>query len=265
MNINKVLNNITLYIDNNIEEKVDYNVLSRMMGVNNYTMQRIFSVITGIPLAEYIRKRKLSLAAYDLITGKYKVMDIAIKYGYENATSFSRAFETFHGIKPSEVSDNTKLHDFPRIIFDENVDIKNDFEYVVEHMPRLVLYGKSINTNNDTISEDAPLFFEKINNKYIDRFGNIKYGMVSYKDVEREEIVSYSVLYEKEIEDFEKIEIPESKWLKFTIYSKEAKDIQDMAHRFYKEFFPSTKYNLRDLPELEYYHDNVTEFYVPIY
>lgn len=104
MNIYKCLNQITKYIDDNLENEIDYDVLAKIMGVNSYTMQKIFSLISGISLAEYIRKRRLSNAGYDLYETNAKVMDIAIKYQYDNATSFSRAFESFHDIKPSQVN-----------------------------------------------------------------------------------------------------------------------------------------------------------------
>ena len=117
MNIYKSLNEITSYIDNNLEEKINYEVLARMLGVNVYTMQRLFTMIAGISVSEYIRKRRLSSAGYDLYRGNLKVIDVAVKYQYDNATSFSRAFEKFHGIKPSLVNKKTKLKNFPRIIF----------------------------------------------------------------------------------------------------------------------------------------------------
>ncbi len=60
MNIYKCLNEITRYIDDNLENEINYDVLAKIMGVNSYTMQRIFSLIAGISLAEYIRKRRLS-------------------------------------------------------------------------------------------------------------------------------------------------------------------------------------------------------------
>lgn len=265
MNIYKVLNDITLYIDEHIEEKIDYNQLAKIMAVNSYTMQRIFSVITGIPLAEYIRKRRLSQSATDLMDGNAKVMDIAMKYQYENATSFSRAFTSFHGIKPSEVTKNKKLKQFPRIVFNENVEIKKDIEYSIVELPSLKLYGVSTRVNNSTIGAIAPKFFEKIQNTYYNRYGNIKYAMISYDNPERDNCISYYVLYDTKIPGFEYIEIPKSKWVQFQINSQEAKDIQEMSHRFYLEFEPSCKYNLRNLPELEYYHDGITEFLVPIY
>jgi len=264
MNIYKILNDITLYIEEHLGEKIDYAVFAKMMGVNVYTMQRVFSVITNITLAEYIRKRRLSVAASDLINGNYKVIDIALKYGYENATSFSRAFVAFHGIKPSKVGRDTVIKEFPRMIFDEAFEVKEDISYTVVSLPKMELYGLGIETNNLKIKDDAPNFFAKMEEKYSSFYGDISYGLVFYTDAERCECCSYYCLYDCAIDGFQKIDIPESKWLKFEISSQIPEDIQGVSQRFYKEFFPSCRYNLRDLPELEHYHDGITDFLIPI-
>lgn len=264
MNIYKSLNEITKYIDDNLEEDIEYGTLAKMIGINTYTLQRLFSILTGISLAEYIRKRRLSNAGYDLYQNNEKIIDLAIKYQYENATSFSRAFEKFHGIKPSLVNKETKLKNFPRIIFDEKIDLTSELDYEIISLEDFNLYGLHIDTNNDTIGVDAPRFFQETTKKFYDKYGEINYGMVAY-DEEREECEKYYCLFDKEINDFEHIIIPKSKWLKFRINSQNAKEIQEMSHKFYEEFLPSCKYNLKELPELEYYHDNITDFLVAIY
>lgn len=264
LNIYKYLNEITKYIDDNLEEKIEYETLAKIMGVNTYTMQRIFSLIAGIPLSEYIRKRRLSNAGFDLYKTKAKIIDIAVKYQYDNATSFSRAFKSFHGIKPSLVN-NSKLKNFPRITFNENIKITNELEYEIIKLEKMELYGIGIKTNNQSINIDAPTHFKNTNSKYKNLYGNIKYGMITYTDDMRETVKEYFVLYDTQIEEFKKIIIPASKWLKFRINSQNAIDIQEMSHKFYLEFLPSCKYNLKEIPEIEYYHDDITDFLVPIY
>lgn len=264
MNIYKGLNEITEYIDSNLEDEISYEILAKMLGTNVYTMQRIFSMITGLSLSEYIRKRRLSSAGYDLYEGNLRIIDIAIKYQYENATSFSRAFEKFHGIKPSLVNRQTKLKNFPRILFDEDVNITTELDYEIINLDEMDLYGVCITTNNNDIGMTAPIFFKQVEDKYFNLYGNVKYGMITYNS-EREESQKYYCLFDRKIDEFEHINIPKSKWLKFSIASQNASDIQDVSHRFYREFLPSVKYNLKPLPELEYYHDDVTDFLVAIY
>lgn len=265
MNIYKCLNEITKYIDDNLENEIDYNVLAKIMEVNSYTMQKIFSLLSGISLADYIRKRRLSNAGYDLYKTNAKVMDIAMKYQYNNATSFSRAFKNFHGIKPSQVNKFSKLKNFPRIIFNEKIKMTNELEYKIIEKNKFFLYGSGIKTNNENISIDAPKLFKEIDSNNKEKYGEIKFGMVTYEDELREKCNGYYVLYDQKIEELEKVVIPKSKWLIFRINSQNPKDIQKMSHKFYLEFLPSCKYNLKQIPELEYYHDNITDFLVPIY
>ena len=264
MNIYKCLNEITEYIDNHLEEEIEYNELAKILGVNVYTLHRLFTMVAGISLSEYIRKRRLSMAGYDLYEGNSRIIDIAIKYQYESATSFSRAFEKFNGIKPSQVNKETKLKNYPRIVFNEEINKTSELNYEIISLDEIHLYGVGIPTNNDQIGQDAPRFFRDTEEKYINKYGRVIYGMVTYNE-ERAEVQKYYCLYEQEIIEFEHIVIPPSKWLRFIINSQDAVEIQDLSHRFYQEFLPSVKYNLKEIPELEYYHDDITEFLVAIY
>lgn len=95
MNIYRELNKMIEYIEENLDSNISYMKLSQILGVNEYTMHRLFSLLCNISLVEYIRKRRLSQAGYDLYYQKGKVMDIAFKYGYENATSFPELLKNF--------------------------------------------------------------------------------------------------------------------------------------------------------------------------
>lgn len=88
--------------------------------------------------------------------------------------------------------------------------------------------------------------------------------MTVYEDIERYICAAYYVFYDKKIPNFEKIVIPSEKWLVFKIKNQQTDDIQKIIKKFYYEFLPSCKFNLKDLPELEYYHDGITEFLVAI-
>lgn len=264
MNIIRQINEITEYIDNHLEEKIDYNVLARMIGVNSYTMQRIFSLLTNVTLSDYIRKRRLSCAGYDFTTKNEKIIDVAIKYQYESATAFSRAFQTFHGVNPSKITDSTVLQNFPRIILEEVDFTPKNMEYHTIELKEKVLYGIGTPTSNETIEKDAPNFFEKMDQKYVPIYGEIPYAMINYDDDFHQECNRYYILYDKYIPGFEKITIPASRWLVFHIPSQLAEDIREISQQFYNDFVPSCKYNLRNIPELEYYHDDVTDFLVAI-
>lgn len=167
MNIYVKLNKIIEYIEEHLEEKIEYKDLSKMIGVNEYTFQKIFSLISNVSIAEYIRNRRLSNAGQELYIKNEKVIDIAVRYQYNNATAFSRAFEKFHGIKPSEVRTNPeKLKMYTKIHFDEIKEHSRNIEYKIVEKEEMILYGKYKITDNIKIRKDAPEFYIKIEKQY---------------------------------------------------------------------------------------------------
>ena len=253
------------YIEEHLDQDISYSALAKILGVNEYTMQRLFSLLCNITLVEYIRKRRLSQAGYDLYSSDARVIDIAYKYGYENATSFSRAFEKFHGMKPSQVKKGKYgLKNFPKLTFEEKNNTQEEIPYEIIELNELILYGKGISTNEIDVKQDAPNFWISMDEQYSEQYGEIKYGMVKYNDRFEDENFEYWVLWDHKIEEFEQIVIPKSKWLNFHISSVNSKEIQKVADDFYELFLPSSNYNIRDIPELEYYHDDVVDFLVPI-
>ena len=103
---NERFNDLINYIEDNLCEEISYKKLAKILGVNEYTMHRIFLFVTNYTVAEYIRKRRLSMSALDLIDGNEKIIDIAIKYGYDSPQAFSRAFKTMMGFLPSKIDRN---------------------------------------------------------------------------------------------------------------------------------------------------------------
>lgn len=167
MNIYKELNKIIDYIEEHLEDKIDYKELSKMIGVNEYTFQRIFSLLSNVSISEYIRNRRLSSAGQELYLNNKKVIDIAIKYQYNNATAFSRAFKKFYGIKPSEVRKNSeKLKMYTKLQFNEIYKQSKNMEYKIVEKDQMILYGKYKNTNNEKIRIDAPKFYKEVKARY---------------------------------------------------------------------------------------------------
>ncbi len=112
------LNQSMNYIEEHLAGEIDYEQLGRIACCSTYHYQRMFTYMAGITLAEYIRRRKMSLAAVDLQGGDERVIDIAEKYGYRSPTAFNRAFQSFHGIAPSSVKDEgVSVKSFSPIVF----------------------------------------------------------------------------------------------------------------------------------------------------
>lgn len=265
MNIYRSLNELIEYIENNLDNNIEYDKLAQILGTNEYAAKRIFSLLSNVSLAEYIRNRRLSNAGFDLYKGDEKLIDIALKYQYESVTAFSRAFERFHGIKPSKVKNNPeKLKVYTKLKFNENLNETVDMEYSIIELDEICLYGLGMKTTEGTIREDAPNFFQKMEQKYINTYGEIDYGLVFYENRFDSCNFEYWIAYKKEIADFKKIVIPKSKWLLFKINNQDYKDIQKVSMEFYEKFMPSSKFKLKPFPELEYYHDGITEFLIAI-
>lgn len=105
------------YIENNLLNSLDYEDIAACAYCSNHHFQRMFSVFAGCTLGEYIRSRRMTLAGAELKGSDIKILDLAIKYGYENPESFTRAFTKFHSITPSDAKkESTKIIAYTRFV-----------------------------------------------------------------------------------------------------------------------------------------------------
>lgn len=135
------IQNAINYIEEHIGEKIDYEEIAKIAYSSSYHFQRVFGVVCGITLGEYIRRRRLTLAGHELLTSDTKVTDIAFKYGYDTPESFSRAFTHFHGIKPSQVKKERSLNSFSRLSVKIDLVGGNEMKCKIKEMPEIVLVG----------------------------------------------------------------------------------------------------------------------------
>ena len=117
MDVIKQLNNAIAYIENNLCGEIDTNKIAKIALCPYDKFKRFFSYMTNMSVSEYIRKRRLRLAAYELLKGQEKIIDLAVKYGYSSADSFTRAFAKQHGVLPTEESEDTQLKVYPPASF----------------------------------------------------------------------------------------------------------------------------------------------------
>lgn len=119
------------YIEDHLDSNIDLDKVANIMCQTTVGFQRTFSIIMNISIYEYIRKRRMTLAAIELQSSSVKVIDVALKYGYESPESFTRAFKVIHGISPSAArKKSVQLNLFPRITFQLTVrgDVKMDYK-----------------------------------------------------------------------------------------------------------------------------------------
>ena len=133
------LNDAVKYIEENLSSDIDYSLAAQRACCSLYHFQRMFSYISGIPLSEYVRRRKMSLAAADIIGGE-KIIDVAVKYGYSSPTAFNRAFKSVHGVAPSDArSCGTVLKSYPPLVFKITVKGVYEMNYRIEKKDAFVL------------------------------------------------------------------------------------------------------------------------------
>ena len=129
----KRMNSVLDYIEDNLDGEIKDDKIVMLSLSSKGVFQKIFTMITDMTLSEYIRKRKLTQAAIDIQKTDMKIIDIAVKYGYNSADAFSAAFKSFHGITPSDVKkSNIQPQSFQRLIFTLNLSVKggnDDMQY----------------------------------------------------------------------------------------------------------------------------------------
>lgn len=120
------------YTESHLTEAIDYDAVAKEACSSVFHFQRVFSIMCGFTLGDYIRMRRLSLAADELIHSEEKVIEIALKYGYETPESFSRAFSRFHGITPTEARNGGTVKSFSRLSVKLILTGGNEMDYRIE-------------------------------------------------------------------------------------------------------------------------------------
>ena len=130
------------YIEEHITEKLDYEQIARQACMSSYHFQRVFGILCGCTLGEYIRNRRLSLAGEALSAGKARVIDVALDYGYDSPDSFAKAFHKFHGITPSAAREpGAQLHTCPPLSIRISLEGGQSMKYRMEQKPQMILAG----------------------------------------------------------------------------------------------------------------------------
>ena len=136
------MNAAIAYIERNLDSEIDREELARIACCSSHNFFRMFSFITDVSLSEYIRRRRLTMAALELQNRSVKVIDLAAKYGYDSPVSFSRAFQLLHGVTPTAArSDGVTLKAYPRISFKISIKGEKEMDYRIETKESFQVFG----------------------------------------------------------------------------------------------------------------------------
>ncbi len=258
------LNNMIQYIEKNLTENIEYRKLAKIVGVSEYNLQRIFMFLTNISLAEYIRKRRLSKAFEELKTTDIKVIDLAVKYKYNSAISFTRAFKNMFGITPSRCkTSNMEYKQFPIIRFNDNNDICEELNYEINEIDEIRLYcvETSAKTHEDLLYNIRKLYADIEKSGLYDKFN--KSGMYGISICNKDGYLYYIGSKEK-YKNTKEFIIPRGKYVIFSANSREQKDIVKMEKIIYTQWLNSTNYTIDDEFNFELYTDNNCYLYMLI-
>lgn len=277
------MNDVLKYIEENICNEISTDDICKIAHMSKFHFLRIFNILTGITLGEYIRQRRLSLAVKDVVSSELKIIDIAYKYGYETPEAFTKAFKKLHKISPSEARKNKKnLKAIPPLSFQIIVKGEERMNYKIESKEALKVAGVSrkITTKNGENFKIIPKFWNEvcesgqydILEKSQGKLGVI--GMCYDFKMEAEEF-KYMIAVEgtkvKGLEACTEFQIPALTWAIFESVGPIPNAIQEVTKKIFSEWFPATKYEHADGPELEVYlpgnpnaEDYRAEVWIPV-
>ncbi|MBQ8883326.1 MAG: AraC family transcriptional regulator [Oscillospiraceae bacterium] len=257
------------YIEENLTEAIDVNDIASKAYVSPFYFQKIFNVLCGFTVGEYIRNRRLTLAGEELSKADAKVIDVALKYGYDSPDSFTRAFTKFHGISPSAAKEKgAAIKSFAPIRIKLTLEGGTIMEYRIVEKAAFTIMGKIKRFNAETSYTEIPLFWKE---HYQNGGGEIIKGVFgACVDMDGKEFDYYIAdLY---IPAFDIPEGCETKtfeagmWAVFPYRGECPKALQDVNTQIWSEWLPNCKeYELAGNYNLEVYLDPMYgEIWVPV-
>lgn len=262
----KKMNEALDYIEENLTDSINFKEVARLDFCSEYHFQRMFSFLAGVTLSEYIRRRRLTLAAFELNNSSTRIIDVAIKYGYSSSDSFARAFQGLHGITPSEARNNGQsLKAYPRMTFQLSIKGGSEMNYRIEEKEAFKIVG---------IKKRVPIIFNGVNTEIAAMWGSLNGEIISelkgLSNVEPIGILSASTNFSegrmqeqgeldhyigvattKKCPDYlTQLEVSASTWAVFGAVGPFPDTLQDIWGRIYSEWFPSSNYELAEGPEI---------------
>lgn len=268
------IQNAIEYIEENLTEELSIREIAEKACVSAFHFQRIFNTLCGFTMGEYIRNRRLSLAAQELARSDAKVIDVAMKYGYYSPDSFTRAFARFHGISPSAAKlRGARLKSFARVKLKLVLEGGTMLEYKIVEKEQFTVMGKARNFDPDTATTEIPKFWDEHNRNGDSSIVVGMYGVCIDTDgKEFEYMIADNYLPWNEIpEGYKTRVIPAGTWAVFPCRGALPKSLQDVNRRIWSEWLPSCKdyriagnYNIEMYPPTENPDDYYCEIWIPV-
>lgn len=258
--LNKSIN----YMEEHLAEEIDFEHVAKIACCSTFHYQRMFSYIANVPLSEYIRRRRMTLAAFDLQNSKIKIIDLAFKYGYESPTSFTRAFQNIHGVTPSGArAEGAALKAYPPMTFLISIKGEIEMNYRIEKKDAFRMVGakEHMNVNVEESFGRVPQFWGETfqNGKFeiICQLSNQEpSGVLGVSTCMNGKDFDYYIASatDKPVpENMYEYEVPAATWAIFECIGPMPNAIQDLQKRIITEWLPTSGYEYADAPDIEVY------------
>ena len=258
------------YIESNLTEDIDFESIAAESFSSSYHFQRVFNILCGYTLGEYIRFRRLTLAGEELANEKKRVIDVALKYGYDSPDSFAKAFQKFHGISPSLArEDGAVLKSFSRLSIKISLEGGNTMNYMIKDQESFFVIEKAEihSIENSENLKTIPAFWDRANSDgtldILSDLSNDKgriFGICYANPDAGAKTFEYSIAVKcdkdtEAPEGFRKNIIPARCWLIFECIGAMPNAIQDGWKMIVSEFLPTLMYKPTAEFDIEVYPD----------
>ena len=258
------LNRSVDYLEDHLEEQIDVEQAARIACCSVYHYQRMFSYIAGVSLGEYIRRRRMTRAAVSLLGSDVRIIDLALTFGYESPTAFSRAFQSVHGVAPSQVRrQGVRLKSFPRMTFLISIqgDVEMNFRIETKEAFRIVGVREHMLLDVQENFARVPQFWAET--VHSGRFGAIAglnncppEGVLGVSTCMNGVDFDYFIATATDLpvaSDMEEFLVPEATWAVFECIGPMPGAIQELQKQIISQWLPASGFEYADAPDIEVY------------
>ena len=258
MNWVKTIEDAIEYIERNITEDLTAGRIAREVNISAFYFQRGFSMLCGYTVGEYVRMRRLSIAGEELLASDVKVIDLAMKYGYDSPDSFTKAFTRFHGSTPTDVRrGGAMLKSFAPLHIKLTLDGGSTMEYRIEKKPAFKVMGVSKKFSYENANAEIPQFWNEVFMQTAERPVLGMYGVCFDEEMAGNEF-NYMIAADLDEEQAAKKhldvnEISEHTWAVFPCRGPMPIPLQEVNRKIFSEWLPSSNYEIAEGYNIEYY------------
>ncbi|WP_369192018.1 GyrI-like domain-containing protein [Streptomyces sp. R08] len=260
------LNEALDHLEAGLDREVDVAEAARIAAVSEYHFRRLFSALAGMPLPVYVRRRKMTLAAAEVLAGEHTLLDVAVRYGYSSGEAFARAFRSVHGIGPGEARrTGALLTAQPRMSFRVVVEGSTTMRYRIVEREAFRIVGRKARVPlvHEGVNEVAAAHLEGLDEQAIVRMKELSdrepEGILSaamYLTDGREEgdwadyWIGVATGPETVVGELDALDVPAGTWAVFDNDGPYPTALQELWRDVFTQWFPSNPYTSRPGPEL---------------